>query len=170
MVDWGDVPTWVGSVSATFALLGAFMAVWQATKVYKLERARDEETRLERVDRERTDRRKQAARVSAWLDQVRSQRSETLPIYAFAVRNASDLPVYDVRLSTSMVTEQSVMAEAEDHILVLPPSDSPRLVPILDCKEGSSPASGVLLRFTDAAGVRWERNMMGVLKEISRGP
>jgi hypothetical protein len=63
----GDAATWVGSVAAVGALIAAVVAGWQATRLYHIERGRDQQAEIERQARAAAERRMQATRVTAWV-------------------------------------------------------------------------------------------------------
>jgi len=120
-------------------------------------------------------RRKQAARVTAWLAR---QEDAAPPSWGACVRNASDEPVFDVRVFFHHMREKDgggyhAVSQGSppprETIGVLPPGED-RFVAIPEnvramfgtiTIDDTSSASSV--EFTDAAGNRWERDPRGAL-------
>jgi hypothetical protein len=125
------------------------------------ERAADEE------------RRRQAAKVSAWF------AKDPAGIWGARIRNASDLPVVDVRVFFYYIAEQSPGGDWEpvlrgapaERIRVVPPQGD-RFFAIPEQVLGMMDQVGddvyaVGIRFTDAAGNHWERDPRGALTPSS---
>lgn len=112
-IHWGDVPTWVLAVTTLLALVAAAFAGVVAYELLRMELGRDRRAEQERSEQREADRRAQASRVAAWFG-----RWENLDLWAnaptgpaldmtargAAIRNASDLPVYEVRVSFCVPT------------------------------------------------------------------
>jgi hypothetical protein len=155
-VDWGDIPTWVQAAATVTAFLAATWAVY-------LQRRADS---VRDADR----RREQAARIGVWPtgavvdDPERAARNRRYP--KLAVRNASLLPVFTVWV---LHVDGSSIASVE-MFEVLPPEttievempDDLHVVPGADLGAWK-------IRFTDTAGVKWERSAAGVLHEFVPG-
>ena len=161
-VQWGDVPTWIGAVATVGALAGAAVAAGIAYRLYRIESTRDQEAANER-------RRAQATRISGWygLTTYREDlpRSKSRQFWKATVRNASDLPVYDVRIEfRKTVTRDGAPPEGavpgHKDIPVLPPGTEQ-----LDGPDDGRDYS-VALRYRDAAGVVWYRDAQGLLAEV----
>lgn len=141
----------------------------------------------ERIREAEGKRRAQAAQVTAWFAwaEVTGASSEGFTAASFAndwgptVRNASDLPVFDVRVTFNYIAEQANGREwaatpcgtLVKPIRVMPPmSERHFSIPsevrnqITEC---SDDVYAVSIWFTDAAGNRWERDPRGALNPIS---
>jgi hypothetical protein len=89
-MGWGTFFEGLSALATVGALIAAIGAGKQAKRLFQIESSRDEQA-------QRADRRRQAARISAWA----AMRIEVggKPIYGVVVRNSSDDPVYDVRVA-----------------------------------------------------------------------
>ncbi|MGH3815999.1 MAG: hypothetical protein ACRDUV_26720, partial [Pseudonocardiaceae bacterium] len=84
-LDFGDVPTWL-------ATAGAGVAAYFVYRAYKIESGRDARAELGR-------RQTQGSRVAVWAELHDDPASgEPFDAECFAMRNASELPVYDVEV------------------------------------------------------------------------
>ncbi|TCJ23033.1 hypothetical protein [Nocardioides jejuensis] len=149
------IATWVGAMATTGALIAAIYAGHQAAKIVQVERERDD--RIE--DKER---RAQAEQIAGWV----SNKNHLNMV------NLSNLPVYEVQVRYELgeldATEEygalvpstreggSRQVRSFDMILrnvlqTLPPTERPR--------------PRVTVWFTDTAGIRWERDGHGTLRE-----
>lgn len=116
-LSWGDVATWILATTTLMAFLAAAFAGIVAYDLLKVENARDEATGQERLlaaaDRNRaederiawreTERRAQANKVTAWFDQFIQHKTDNAShnssdTWGAYVQNASDLPIFDVRV------------------------------------------------------------------------
>lgn len=153
--DYGDVPTWL-------ATLGAAAAAVFAAKAYRAEVDRDRRAEL---DLEQA----QAARVAAWDDEIIDLGGQNQwgldSIPRVALRNASDLPVYDVVLFSYRYrcAEPTIRTPSGKWMVgVLPPGAEPlRRLPIEDTEQDSHL---YVMQFRDAAGRTWHRDLEGVLR------
>jgi membrane protein implicated in regulation of membrane protease activity len=115
------------------------------------------------------ERRSQAAQVTAWFEQTPGKT------WAGHIRNASDLPVFDVRTFFYYVAEKwqggdwdpQMLGGPVEKIRVLPPQQD-RFVAIPENVWGqmtdvSANSHVVSIEFTDAAGNHWERDPRGAL-------
>lgn len=136
---------------------------------------------LEERKREAEDRRQaQAAQVSAWFawDRV---LDALIPgdDWGATVRNASGLPIFDLRIGFDWISEQpggqgwvaSPHGSLPQPIRILPPG-STRHFQIPAQVRSQDPRCddeviAVSITFTDAAGNRWERDPRGALKPLS---
>lgn len=163
-VSWGDVPTWISAVVSLLALTAAAVAAVQAARVYQLERSRDLRTEAELKKRALIDKQSQAAQVCAWTAEVRD-RVDAAPAVLLAIRNASDLPIYDLVVS---VLENGAPLESVE-FPVLPPTDEPARRPLASAsvERRGTDLLAVRLDFRDSSGTNWVRNESGVLSERS---
>ncbi|MEU6563909.1 hypothetical protein [Nocardia nova] len=165
-LDWGAVPAWISAVSAVSALITALGALVYARRTWN--KAAEEA------------RRKQAELVAAWVQDGSGAD------FRCCVRNASDLPIYDVDVVINGYGEIVVKCLAEwSASVVAPKADGPRWTILRDeaertrgpnVVEGEIDTRGVLahdllaeIRFTDAAGRRWRRDDSGLLGEFGPG-
>lgn len=152
-LDWGDVPSWVGGIGTTAAVI---VALWQSGR----------ETRKQRKDRERA----QAEQVAAWCtgEQMCTGRHNWTEVL---VLNRSGLPIYGVRVWGQAESNPEVNPEKDQgagYVDILPPGEDPTVIrigfnPDLSV-EGTSRAQ---IAFQDAAGTLWVRDMEGVLHKSS---
>jgi hypothetical protein len=117
--------------------------------------------------------RAQAAQVTAWFT-LTSDKT-----WAAVIRNASELPILDVRTFFHYVAEKwqggdwdtRPLGGPTERIRVLPPQqDRPVWIPEnvwSQMTEVSDNNYVVSIEFTDAAGNRWERNSRGALNPLT---
>lgn len=177
-MNWGDVPTWLGALVTAAALIAAF-------KVYKIESDRDARAATERREQFQAERRAQADKVAAWYAYFRPQYSSA-PMTAFReqgwaafIRNASDLPIYDVEIDFYYVIPNAPPGNvpsrrgSSDQIPVVPPQEETYIKTpsgVLDQVDAESKANhSVAIEFRDTAGARWRRDIYGKLTELSGG-
>lgn len=179
--SWGDVATWVLAVTTLLAFVAAAFAGLVAYQLLAVESARDLRAEEERAERRDADRRAQAARVTAWYGTWRSRSvfpqspMPDWPAYGAVIRNASDLPVYDVRVAFCIGVDPAAGVDwrsgmrysSPDLIPVVPPGEERAEIPNQTRDQeaaGESEAKWlVALEFTDAAGHRWLRDPRGRL-------
>ena len=169
----GDIPTWL-------LTLAAVVAGWYTHRIYKIESGRDQE----RADERRAE---QASRIAAWIemrqgippaqrDQMRPF-SEQYPGHYCVLRNASDLPVYNVMLSYRFRRSDGSedLPGADDPLRpVLPPGEQPLKLGWDVLGRWEQPhdvhyiSMQVRLVFTDASRRAWCREFDGRL--VDRGP
>jgi hypothetical protein len=128
---------------------------------------------LEQRERDADEQRKsQAAMVAAWFT---SQQTPAGPVWGACIRNASDLPILDVRVSFHYIQEKwpggdwapVLRASPPEKIRVVPP-ESDRFYEIPEqvrnmIDQVNDSIYVVSIEFTDAAGNRWERDPRGAL-------
>jgi multidrug efflux pump subunit AcrA (membrane-fusion protein) len=137
------------------------------TEVLGLQAAELNESLQERNRDAEERNRTQAARVTAWFDQTPGK------IWAAHIRNASDLPILDVRTFFHYVAEKwqggdwdpQMLGGPVERIRILPPQQD-RFVTIPEnvwsqMTDVSYNNHVVSIEFTDAAGNRWERDPRG---------
>jgi hypothetical protein len=197
-IDWGDVPTWVGAITTILAFAAAVVAAKIARDLYRVESKRDqraeddraaaaEDRRLAAEDRRRaeedrlarieSERRAQADKIAAWFTLAQTDEFEQGVPGAF-VRNASDLPVFDIMpdFVKAYMGEPSpnAMNTFCGGINVLPPHET-KFVELDVSDDNEFHDAGehlkdsmymVEIEFRDAAGIRWRRNADGSLTEV----
>lgn len=178
--NWGDVPTWGAMVFAVAAVIVGY-------RVYRIEHERDERTDADRRARANEERQAQAALVSAWPG---STTFHAIPIDPYPttawgayIRNASQLPVYTVKIVFWYQHPQS--SEREERASIIRPLVEPSTEPLFVTrpeelrKPSSTDERGypvfteainqfvVSLEFTDTAGRRWRRDVDGSLHQLT---
>jgi hypothetical protein len=160
--DWGTVPDWLAAIG-TVAAFGV---------TYRLLRKELAAHRLYEEDR----RRAQGRLVNAWLELRWRSNSEAEPW--FTVKNASDEPVYQVKITIvpagSRFAADPEAARGQTDMIVggeyrqLLPQES-RQQSIDDVEWTFATWALVLgLSFTDSRGLRWERSPDGSLTEVTK--
>ncbi|MQA85895.1 MAG: hypothetical protein GEV03_15040 [Streptosporangiales bacterium] len=156
-VDWGDAPTWITAAVTLLALVAAFTAAWATWHQLRMEQIRDDKRDQREVEQRRAaEQAEQADYVAAWIDFHEG----------LVVRNGSELPVYDARISVFHAGEQ-IGGTAD--LPVIPPGEQKVGIPgpepdtwyslgIRDRREGRAD-----IRFRDTAGREWRRDEHGVL-------
>lgn len=211
---WGDVPTWLLVLVGLLALGAAVLAYEKQsqevhghaeqlrleseqladqkrvnTEQIRLMALQEEELRAAQDDRERQDierREAQAHQVAAWFgsDSDREETGKLRPVWGAFLRNASLLPVFDVRVFFHFVQQLSSGGVGArglswypidrggpiEPIRVLPP-DERRFVEIPEEIRTMSDRCDaqtyvVAIHFTDAAGIRWVRDGRGELVDV----
>jgi hypothetical protein len=190
MVDWGDVPTWVGGA-------GALAAGWFAYQTIKSQREQIGEQRdfireqSSFMDEQRQNLELERAELHAAAEerrwaQARKVKMESRQIptstggiaqWAVEVRNDSDATIREVqvRFGTDYVAHEVYVALGS-HALGLRLS-SPALVGAGKAVEFRSPSwqestvhnNRPTVYFTDNDGVRWSHDWLGDLKELPAG-
>lgn len=161
---WGDVPSWISSGATLFALLFAAVAAVAARRTYRIESERDRTNRALRLEQEAYGRRSQASLISVWWGVDAAPGT-----WGAFVRNASGAPVFQVSCTVLRPDDGEELAKAFH--AVVPPS----LVALFEDFGSEVTLANssfniafcrVRISFTDAAGIRWERNEYGRLTEL----
>jgi hypothetical protein len=195
-LHWGDVATWVLATTTLLAFVAAAFAGLVAYDLLKVENTRDiraaEERALasaerrqaaeERAEQRDANLRAQASKVTAYFnffEVIRPGRDiqEAIDaVWGGTVQNASELPVFDVRIfyywvndrrdGTPWTTEQRYASI--DIIRVIPPVQ-PRNQELPERVRNQSEGCNdqvylVGIEFTDANGHRWFRNERAALE------
>jgi hypothetical protein len=147
--------------------------------VLKLQAEDLRESLKERKRQAEAEYRAQAAMVAAWFAVVPVSRGPAVSQWGAMLRNASDLPVYDVSVFFYFVEEPIrglgwtpvARGSSTESIRLLPPQterhvampdDLARQIP------GFTATTYVVgITFTDTAGNKWERDPRGALKALS---
>jgi hypothetical protein len=117
VIDWGDVPTWVGAVATVLALVAAAIAAVFAGRAYGIESRRDAVAAADRKAAVDEQLRSQASRVVIWLkDNVAPPSGPFGVMYA----NTSGLPVFDVNIRLRAPNLDGGVISR-----MLPPTDGP---------------------------------------------
>jgi hypothetical protein len=168
--DWGDVPTWLAFIAAVAAGIAAVF-------LYKTELERDRIAAADRRAQAEEARRSQANKVAAWYVARTATYGDNVRLPGFMlfgamIRNASDLPIYDVYVTFYQVTHSSVagkwgvieVAPAKLALRVVPPGETELVNAPETMGAGDQQRFVVGIEFRDAAGGRWERDAMGQLR------
>lgn len=153
----GSTPDWIAALATLGAFLVAGVAVYYASHAHRLEQKREGA----RLDAEK---RAQADRFAGWLtsDEVTVGYTMEGPRFhpigervmpSVALRNASDMPVYEVNIQV-IVDGSTIYA---DDVREVPPSDRPTMHNYWPKGDESTKGAALILEFTDAAGRRWRR-------------
>ncbi len=163
-----DSMTSVLAVSGNVIAVGAAaLASWASVRTLRIERNRD---RLAATK----DQREQAARVSAWMSRNSDDIATTVARPArpsIEGRNASDLPIYNVRVYLWIATPNAEDVYLWIDVKVMAPTDRTKVLSDPDLgtprqQQLMARGSGVSMEFTDSAGTRWYRARNGVLHEL----
>jgi hypothetical protein len=192
---WGDVPAWVLAITTLLAFVAASFAALVTYELLRIESRRDQVAAAERVvaaddrwQREEAERRSQASGVAAWYGRWSSvvkgpgmaADPREWPRWGAIISNASDLPVYNVRVSFCVAVEPSAALtwrHGERFVAALrlvPPGEQHVEMP--DHIKAAEDAAGnetpwlVAIEFTDAAGSRWLRDPQGWLYPADASP
>jgi hypothetical protein len=168
MVDWGDVPGWIQAGATVALLVAAVIAGVLASRIYKIESARDRRYAEERQ-------KDQASLVSAWVERRDSAlllgEGAAGPGHFLILKNASVLPVYDVSVRY-FIPEASKFVEHSHPIgLLVPGERAERIARPADAELGKlklmHSSLRVHLSFIDSHGQRWQRPPDGGLELAS---
>ena len=165
-----EIAPWLSVVGTVVAIGAAILATWAALRTLKLERARD-------AAASKTAQRAQATGVSAWMSRRADDIASTAARPAspsIEGRNASDLPIYDVKVYLWVGSARNQQAFTWIDVAVMPPTDTTEVLSYYDVgtpeqQEIMNSNSGVSMEFTDAAGFRWYRARGGALHELPAG-
>ena len=175
VLHWGDVPTWLAGAAALYAGVGA-------SKLLKTERKRDKKSTVREI-------RSQANQIAGWIKPEVKEKEVGGPYFTASVKvrlsNPSEQPVYDVHL-TVFKGEAVLMSE---NFSVLPPEGKqdmkipedhlskviPHLPHTIYSVESEARGEAKLVAdqfniefsFRDTAGIRWSRNLKGMLEMSS---
>ena len=167
-LDWGSVPDWIASVSASSALTFAALAVRAANKTNRQQAMQIETQRQQIADRKEADRevqlRAQASLVATWYSDG-----------AAIIANSSSLPIFDVYLYAKKNRGNGWEVNGNGAMIVVPPGQSRVQIFETDASEYEQPSrtSDVELHaqrmieifFMDATGNIWFRDFFGLLSE-----
>jgi hypothetical protein len=178
-----DTATWLETVGTCVGALGTVGALIATYRLLRREADRDQVNATARQDAAVADARRQAEKVTAWYGTEYDAQEDAINDGVF-IRNASELPVYDVHIAWTRAAAREQWAEeawADARVLsinfaVLPPEGVPRfsyMTPLdgdyrfTELIRGMDKADiAVEIDFRDAAGRRWRRSAEGVLSEI----
>jgi len=181
-LHWGDIPTWIVAATTLLAFIAAAYGGMIAHRLYLIESGRDTEAEVERQARREAERRAQANKVAAWFSRWESlslSSNGTYTRWGALVRNASDLPILDVRIFFYRVQDPgdgntwtaSLGSAPPRGFRVIPPGATQTM----ELPESMWPPSGqdvddqayvVGVEFTDNANQRWRRDERGKLEPI----
>jgi hypothetical protein len=157
-VQLGDVASWIGGIATSAALF----LTYGLLKV----------TRRDQREFWAEQRQAQARKTSAWCERVEAASGLGPDTVTVRLRNASDEPIYSVRLAVGADWWNSPPEWKEtDIIYVVAPDSRPELTLKLRLDRTVSgevePSPPVEIIFSDAGGTRfWRRDRFGGLSEI----
>jgi hypothetical protein len=172
---YGDILPWVGPLAAVLAVIAASVASVFAVAAYRREVRRDEA-------REQVERSAQASLVAAWPVLFNFDGSRETGSSGYAIRNASELPIRDVRITRLGGDEDFDPVATHLDLLLVPPSVDPlwirdgqpyTLLPGEVAVHGAElPSSdgwsiSLRLEFRDSADTLWARDREGRLQQMS---
>ena len=143
-IAFGTLPDWVAAVGTAGALLAAVLLLRDDRRV---RRAQDDDKTRE-----------QAQRIGTWIT------TPDFSEYVINIRNASDLPIFNVTVEFGTPAGHELWSEQTSWI-TLPPGES-ETAPVA---AEASPTGAVILygtTFTDSAGRSWRRGAAGDLTSI----
>jgi hypothetical protein len=185
--SWGNVPLWVLAVTTLLAFVAAAFAALVTYELLRIESRRVAVAVAELRQREEAQRRAQASRVAAWYGRWSSvvkgpgmtADHREWPRWGAIISNASDLPVYNVRVSLCVAVEPSAgltWRQGERFagaLRLVPPGEEnvemPDHVRTEEAASGNQPTWLVAVEFTDASGTRWLRDPWGRLEPADAG-
>lgn len=173
-VDFGDLPTWLGAAGALGTMgvtIGALIYAKQAAAttrgMLKVESERDRQ-------RDQAQARAQAEQVSGWYGKYENHPDADFDDYRGGfVRNASLLPVYDLKVEFHYRGQDgsaTALRGAINHG-TLPPTGAPVFIqaPVDMLRQVEDrDLYAVTLTFRDSTGRRWWREHDGVLAETKQ--
>jgi hypothetical protein len=169
----GELAALISAVASLGALSAAIAAALQTKKLFGIESGRDQIAEAERRQLQAERNRQQASCISAWVLLRKVPNDPERAFLVIAARNASELPIYALRLAVFDSSGREIVAE---QVAVLPPEDTPLELPqvaLCDYRFASDAASmqalAVQLTFLDASGRAWCRDVRGVLEEPASG-
>jgi hypothetical protein len=175
----GDCPTWIQAVTTTLALIAAGYAAWQTHRTIKLELERDRDRRMD-------DERREAQRVSMWLEPVTELKLGTNLLCHVYLINGNQSPMHNATLSISGKTPGpggiAIQRNTRLSLFTLPPDGrhevlaGSRVVDSFVRDEMNLTNNqyiadalnrlDVELIFNDSTGRRWGRSQHGRLRSL----
>lgn len=143
-IAYGTLPDWVAAIGTAGALIAAVVLLRDDRRI---RRAQDEEHT-----------RDQAQKIGTWIT------SSDFSVYVINLRNASDLPIYNVTVEFGTPAGHDPWTSATSWI-TMPPGETDQ-APV---SAEASPTGAVILystSFTDSAGRSWRRDASGDLSPI----
>jgi hypothetical protein len=152
--DFGDVPTWLATV-------GAVLAAYFAARAYVIETRRD-------AVAANLLRQEQASQIAVWTEYLpHPYTGEPEAMDCFVLRNASQLPIYEVHVFSFSHKTFPQIEEPEpvgQFVMgTVPPTEKPILHKAY--VDGNKLRWAFAIQFRDAAGVVWHRDTGGMLWE-----
>jgi hypothetical protein len=186
--NWGDVPVWVLAITTLLAFIAAAFAALMTYELLRVESRRDQGAARERRQREKAERSAQASQIAAWYGRWSSvvkgpgmaSDPREWPRWGAIITNASDLPVYIVKVSFCVAVDSAAgltWRHGERFLGALrlvPPGqqhiEMPDHVKAEEEATGNEPVWLVAIEFTDASGAMWLRDPRGRLETAAAGP
>ncbi|WP_244872184.1 hypothetical protein [Catellatospora sp. TT07R-123] len=177
-----EAPNWISAVATVIGSIGTVGALIATYRLLRREADRDAITAQDRQGRQAEESARQARLISGWHS-TRYDVTEEVYEHGAFIRNASELPIYDVqvfwrRVMTDDQTFEAAWANVwiyHIEIPVLPPAKEPlyqemwapnySFFNLLE-REGY-PKLAVEIEFRDAAGRCWRRDHGGDLSAVT---
>jgi hypothetical protein len=170
-INFGAVPDWLGGAGAVLALLWAKKAAKAATRTAEQLEEQIKAQQLQWNDAIVARQREQDEKVAAWIEfhdnplpeGQRTTAAQVLGTYFYYLRNASDLPIYEVQ--TQIMPPSSSKVHSEKHSSFQPvvaPNDTAEQHKFAENSHLRS--YRIELQFRDASGRCWRRDHFGVLR------
>jgi hypothetical protein len=147
---------WIGTGAEVFSALGTVGAFLLGFLLLRGEQLRE-------AERAADERRAQASQISAWVEAHR--RPDGTREVAFHIRNASDMPIYEVELPLPTRPQEE---PAEEFIGLVPPGQTTSRPAPAGWQRSYVEPEPVQIEFLDSAGRRWTRDEQGALTRGSR--
>lgn len=165
-LQWGTVGEWVGGVGAVVAVLVALRIASRERTDRKAAEARtlkvEGDAALDRLWA-------QARSVAAWTttrfgtpEDRESNGEIPLVVWKLTIVNGSSQPVFDIKVRHFAVEPHHHLQTEVHDLEALGPQDRDVTKP----SKGHPYAGEIVMQFTDAAGIRWERHERGSLRPV----
>jgi hypothetical protein len=142
--DFGDVPGWVAAIGGVAAFAVALAVLFREVEGQRI----DTEERI----------RRQARLVSCWLEVVRENPGGKAPDREVIIRNNSDEPIQAVVVTHDPLPPEGWWTLEVETIGAGPTQEARQWLESPDLDDPRP-----VLHFTDAAGIRWQRDRDGIL-------
>lgn len=171
MINWGSVPEWLAGGGALLALLWARKAARAAGRTNEQQAEQLRRQQQQWADQRAARDAEQAEKIAAWIEFEDSPLPEgvtSIPAsemrgdYRYCLRNASELPIFEVTVSVLPPGNSDVEeAQYESFQPVVAPENAPTKV--LFAKSSKMRSWRIELKFRDARNQCWRRSQFGVL-------
>lgn len=143
--DWGTLPDWLAAIATPIAVVALLVEVVRSRS----------ERRAAVAEEARAEREQQVRSVTAWAQAVRQGPESVYSTVTAHVDNASALAIYDVDIA--LVSSRPDLTLERRRVRVIPPGARDDGETWTAVRLEPEDTVDVLLRFTDAQGLRWTR-------------